>query len=291
MAKARSVLVPVAVALSVTLMQAGSRALARGLDTAPPPPAPVAGGWVPSEIVREIDRVDDGGAMFGEQVADGVGQSGSTAPVAASGTILASDNFSNPSSGLLPTVSSRPSEWKVGYLNGSYQIASVGSGSNLDDTALIKGTYGDVSVSVDASTPHGTNVAGDETVRLYCRRQASGSGFTGYRFQFSPSTNGWGVYRGDGNTGYTLSGVQYAPGIPSADTTHHLNLTCSGNRISASVDGKQVGAYQDQSYASGQAALGVGNFTLNDQWQIIPLHSAWPGTYDARFSNLVLTQP
>jgi hypothetical protein len=288
MATARSLLIPVFLALSVTLVNAGGRVASAA---PPPPPEPVAGGWVPSDIVPQIDRVDDGGALFAENVAEGDTAGGSPTPAASSGTVLASDNFSNPSSGLLPTSSSRPSQWKVGYLNGEYQIASVGSGSNLNDTAVIKGDYGDVSISVDARATQGPNTAQDETVRLYCRRQSSGSGFTGYRFQFSPSSNGWGIYRGDGNTGYTLSGVLYAPGVPSSDGTHHLNLTCSGSTISASIDGKTVGTYQDRAYASGEAALGVGNFTLNDQWGIIPLHSAWPGTYDVRFSNLVLKQP
>jgi hypothetical protein len=291
MAGTRTVLIPLVLAVFVAVMHTGAPVTARGLDDAPPPPAPVAGGWVPAEIVREIDRVDDGGALFAENVADGDTQSGPPATSAAPGTVLASDTFSNPSSGLLPTASSTPSNWKTGYVNGQYQIASVGSGSNLDNTTLVKGAYGDVSVSVDARTPQSTNAAGDETVRLYCRRQASGNGFTGYRFQFSPITNGWGIFRGDGNTGYSLSGVQYAPGLPAPDGTHHLNLTCSGSTISASVDGRQVGTYQDPSYSSGQAALGVGNFTLDDQWKIIPPHSAWPGSYDVRFSNLVLTQP
>lgn len=280
---------------AISVSRAGGPVHATGLDSQPPPPVPVAGGWVPAEVVREIDYVDDGGANFQENLADDGGQSASASTAASasgtSGNVLASDNFSNSSSGLLPTASTRPTQWKVGYVNGEYQIASVGSGANLDDTALVKGTYGDVTISVDARVIQGTAVAPDQTVRLYCRRQVSGSGFTGYRFQYSPVTNKWGLYRGDGSTGYTLTNVQDSAGIASPGGTHHLSMTCAGSTISVSIDGTKVGTFQDRSYASGVAALGVGNFTLNDTWGIYPPHSAYPGTYDVRFSKLVLTQP
>ena len=271
-------------------MSAAGRAQARGTDAEPPPAVPVVSGWVPMEITREIDAVDDGGPNFQENLADGDSQSGSPSS-GASGTVVASDNFTSPSSGVLPSVSTRPSQWKIGYLNGGYQIASVGSGADLDDTALINGTYGDVSIAVDARVIQGTSTTPDQTVRLYCRRQASGAGFSGYRLQFSPVSNGWGLYRGDGNTGVSLTGVQFLPGTPSPTASHHLLLTCAGSKISVSIDGTPVGSFQDRSYGTGQAALGVGNFTLNDSWAIYPLGSAYPGTYDVRFSKLVLTQP
>lgn len=280
---------------ALTVLRGGDRALARGFDVSPPSHAPVVGGWIPVEVVREIDYVDDGGASFQEALADGNTQSSASAsgtPAAAStGTVLASDNFSSSTSGILPTASSRPSQWKVGYLNGEYQIASVGSGSDLDDTALINGTYGDVTVAVDARVIQGTATAPDQTARLYCRWQPSGSGFTGYRFQFSPVTNKWALYRGDGNTGVSLTDVQDFVTLASPATAHHLAMTCSGSTISVSVDGVKLGSWQDRSYASGQAALGVGNFTLDDTWGIYPLHSAYAGTYDVRFSKLQLTRP
>lgn len=279
---------------ALTLPHGGDHAQARGAGASPPPQAPVVGGWVPTEFVREIDYVDDGGPNFQENLADDGAQSasGSGAPAsAASGTVLASDSFSSSTSGILPTTSRRTSQWKVGYLNGEYQIASVGTGSDLDNTVLINGAYGDVTVAVDARVVQGTAAAPDQTVRLYCRWQAAGGGFTGYRLQYSPSDNKWGLYRGDGNSGVTLTGVQNFSGAASPATAHHLAMACSGSTITVSIDGVKLGSFQDGSYASGRAALGVGNFTLDDDWGIYPLHSAYPGTYDVRFSKLVLTQP
>lgn len=73
---------------------------------------------------------------------------------------------------------------------------------------------------------------------------------------------------------------------------HHLQLTCSGNTLSAGIDGRNVGSVSDGAYPDGQAMVGVGMFTRDQSFfPPLPAGSVYPGTLDARFGNLALTQP
>lgn len=276
--------------LMFTAQQAG----AQPVDLQPPPSVVVSGSEPPAAInpATSMFAEDTAEPAFQEYFADDSSQAPASAAASTSaGAVLASDSFSNPSAGLLPSSSSRPDRFKIGYLNGEYQIASVSSGMDLSETALISSSYGDVSIAVDARVIQATSAASDETVRIYCRRQTQGSGFTGYRFQYSPLVNGWGLYRGDGDTGVSLAGVQYLSGPPFAADTHHLVLSCAGTTISASIDGAVVGSFKDGAYREGRAALGFGNFTRWDPSGIVGPGAAYPGTYDVRFRKLVLTSP
>jgi hypothetical protein len=206
------------------------------------------------------------------------------------------DNFANPSAGILPASSSHPETWKIGYLNGEYQVASVAPGLDLSEAVVVPGTYSDVSVSAGIRTAQAPGLASDETARLYCRRQSSGSGFTGYRLQYAPQLNQYALFRGDGASGYTLTGVQTVPGMQDAWGVHQLVLTCTGSTISVSIDGKMLARVQDVSYSSGQVALGAGNFSRENAAGVDPTGmfgpgAGYPGSYDVRFTNLVLTQP
>jgi hypothetical protein len=255
------------------------------------PPELVQGFPPPDDRYYILLPEDDSSPASQEGVTEDPGQAGTTRAPGAPGTVLASDDFSNPATGLLARASSRPDRWKVGYLNGEYQLASLAAGVNLADTAVIAGTYGDVSISTKVRIVQGPATAADQTARLYCRRQTSGSGFTGYRLQYSPLLDLFAIYRGDGNSGATLTDVRPIAGAPVSADTHRLTLSCAGSTITAAVDGVTLASIQDNSYHDGQAALGVGNFTRFDPWGIVPAGSGYPGTYDVRFSSLVLTQP
>lgn len=257
------------------------------------PPGPLTDGdyQMPTEPQYPVLPVDYLSPVSQEGFADSAAGPASGGGSTAAGTLPASDNFSDPSAGLLPRASSRPDSWKIGYVGGEYQIASVGSVLDASESVLANGSYSDVSIAVDTHLVQGTATNPDQTVRLYCRRQTSGAGFTGYRFQYSPLLNAFAVMRGDGSSGVSLTDVQYISGPPFAAQTHHLVLTCAGDSISASVDGRQVASVRDASYRDGSAALGVGNFTRVDLAGILGAGAAYPGTYDARFGALVLSKP
>lgn len=209
-----------------------------------------------------------------------------------SGTVLASDNFSNPGVGLVATSAPQAQQamWKAGYVNGEYQIASLGGvQTETNYTAFVRGDYTDVSVAVDARLVGGDNVATDQIAEAGCRFQRTSSGLGGYRLNFASFTNQWAIQRLDAGSAPLLTGVQGLSTPPMASSTHHLQITCAGNTITGSIDGQQVASVQDSTYSHGQAVLGVGSFHRVDVNGTNL--GAYAGTWDARFSNLVLTQP
>ena len=254
---ARRVVLP-AFILCIGLM-AGSR-LAPSPVAANRPPLVMGGAeWPqdPGPFTVPIDNADLGLSLIdgGSRAAEAQNRT------AASGAVLASDNFSSPAAGILPAMSSHPDVWKLRYLNGEYQVASVAPGLDLGESVVLPGTFNDVSISASIRLAYAPGLASDETARLYCRRQTSGNGFTGYRLQYSPQLNQYALFRGDGAGGYSLTGVQPVSGAQDAWGMHKLVLTCSGNTISVSIDGKMVTRVQDASYASGEVAIGAGNFS------------------------------
>jgi hypothetical protein len=283
-----------AVSIIVAALGARGRLAAIPVAAKPPPVIMGAAEWPqnPGPFTNPVDIADLGLALSdgGSRVVE------SQNPTPASGAVLASDNFGSSAAGILPAMSSHADVWKLAYLNGEYQVASVAPGLDLSEAVALPGTYADVSISAGVRVALASGLASDETARLYCRRQASGNGFTGYRLQYSPQLNQYALFRGDGAGGHTLTGVQPVPGAQDAWATHKLVLTCSGNTISVSIDGKMVTRVQDASYSSGEVALGVGNFTRENALGPDPTGffgpgAAYPGVYDIRFSNLVLTQP
>jgi hypothetical protein len=244
------------------------------------------------------------GSMNPPQDSDTTGtapQTSDPASAVPSGTVLASDTFSDPSSGLMAT-SAPPNlrdRWNVGYTDGEFRIGSVGivSGRTIY-TASIRGEYSDVSLAVDARVVGGPDAAPDQAVQVSCRAQADDVTRTGYRLTFAPLTNE-----------YSLR-IEY-PDRPPEQTAHlstpiagtsphHLQLTCAGTAITASIDGQQVASIQDSTYSRGRATLGISTFfrvslsdpTCQSVYQACPNAAvSRAGTWDARFANLVLAQP
>jgi len=203
-----------------------------------------------------------------------------------SGTVLASDDFSNPSTGLLQKgIACTPDTWNAGYTNGQYQITSLQTTATTCNS-FVRGTYADVSVAVDVRLSGGSNSS--SFVGVGCRIQALPSGFTGYVIFFQPSSNTAQLNRLDAGTITSLANPGLG-GAPDIAAVHHLQLTCSGTAISAFIDGSQIGSVQDTAYQTGQAIVRAGGSgtTSNAQGQA----AFFSGIVDARFSNLVLTQP
>jgi hypothetical protein len=269
--------VMLALALASSMFLAGQRLIRDGAGR---PPAAVAGTMSPDQ------STDNSGATPDQSGATNPAPATATPAAAAtpapSGTVLASDNFASPPGGLFP-ASSPNSDWTQGYVNNEYQIATLHPVAFTTRYAVAQGSYGDVSVAVDAHLMAGSDT--NSAIGVACRLSGTGSAMTGYRAHLTPTYNNWVVERIDpGNAPY-LAGPTNLNVAPVLTQTHHLVLTCSGTTISLSVDGKQVSSVQDPTYPQGSAAI-YARMSSNTAGTASDL-----GTIDARFDKFVLTQP
>jgi hypothetical protein len=239
-------------------------------------------------------------AFVGSPFASGLPVSGQTTagarivsggtPAAASGTVLASDDCSDANSGILPR-SSQNSNWITGCVNGAYQMTSINPIATIAGQrhyVFTTGSYTDVSVAVDVSLAADSD--SPTTVGPGCRYSGTGNALTGYRIYYFPASNQWNLVRDEAGNSITLTGRNAAFPLngPSLGTAH-LQLTCSGDTISVNINGTQLFTTQDSTYQQGRVALVVGMGTkVDDQDQIV---AGYTGKADARFTNLVLTQP
>src|SRR5579875_533989 len=181
-----------------------------------------------------------------------------------SGTLLASDDCSDPTSGIFPR-SSDVATWTVGCVDGAYQMeatspVTLGSPARLH-FVLSSGSYTDTSVAADVSLAAGGDA--HTAAGLGCRYSGGGSQPNGYRLYYLVSTAAWNLGRVDAGVFVPLTGGQAATplSIPSTDSTH-LQLTCSGSTIAVAVNGTEVFSVQDGTYQQGRVALTVGEETV-----------------------------
>ena len=209
----------------------------------------------------------------------------------ASGVVLASDDCSDPTTGVFPRMSQN-SSWAAGCVDGAYQLESTVPVTFGGPTRLFyvfsRGSYADVDVAADVQIAAG----GDShtAVGLGCRYSGSGATLTGYRMYYFPTLVQWNLIRVDAGVSTPLTGrnAAFATNLPVMDSTH-LELTCSGSTISVHVGGTSVYTIQDNSYQQGRVALTAGEETLvNPQDQIDHGYTGIPG---ARFGTIVLSQP
>jgi hypothetical protein len=200
-----------------------------------------------------------------------------TQPV--SGTAVVSDSLMDAATGILPPTFSGPG-YQAGYLQGEYQVQKVDPAATNSASLEIPVNYADVTIDVDthlASLDQNGN-SGQE-VLLGCRQvHPDGMTANGYRLYFTPATGTWSLVRVDPTTTVPLSTGQMSDS--TASSPHHLQLTCSGSTIAASVDAIELASVKDSTYTVGKPAIGAAVDA-----------SSLPGTIDARFSDLVLSQP
>ena len=188
-----------------------------------------------------------------------LGASRTSAPIAAqtatpsSGTILASDDFSNPSASLFRSASPVASKWTLAYPNGEFQVAGVDA-STTDATAIsTDANYGDVIVAVDA------RVDGDSrntNFGIVCRWTA-GDAPSGYELDVYPAGRGVLLSRLEGGQPTILAQNYRFSAILGPDRVNHIELTCNGNTISARVNKGDVGSAQDSTFSRGAAGVAV----------------------------------
>ena len=189
----------------------------------------------------------------------------------ASGTVLAADDFSDPSIGLLPrSCTGAPTlagnAYECGYFNSEYQLAVPQPTTQGIALALVPGSYATrlpaSNTTVDVDVRLATIGAGLPSVALRCRRiLQSPAAIQGYELTIAPGAGAFTLLRFDptaGNAGTNavrLAGPQLSPAIQQGVASNHLRLTCNGSTITATINGMQVASVQDNTYQFGQVEL------------------------------------
>jgi hypothetical protein len=193
--------------------------------------------------------------------------SGGSGPSAPTARVLLQDDFSNPNSGW-PERASDPTTRRVGYENGEYVVAALGSTSGFP-TVFRSERYGNFQVELDArivSPPLGA------VVFLDFRRQDNGDH---YSFIVDPSDSTFLLARIMGGSSTRLLDWTAAPAIAGGTARNRLGVRAQGPELVLLVNGQEVGRARDDALREGMVAFGVGN--TND------------GPAEARFDNLVVT--
>ena len=183
------------------------------------------------------------------------------------GTGLLADDFSDPDRGSLPLASSDARVAGFAYLDGEYQLRKLDNSSSVA-LAELPGEYRDASLAVDVR-PVGPTAS--HQIMVACRYTADASG---YALIVLTDVGLFAVARLDRGSQSILS-EQRSNAIQRGTATNRIELSCTGNTISATANGQVLASVQDARYAEGAMLIGV--------W-------ADGSGAEARFDNLVVTQ-
>lgn len=183
-------------------------------------------------------------------------------------TVLLSDDFSKPDTGVLPKSATLPNR-EQGYVDGEYfmrlSTGSVGRGPY----ATISGTFSNVTIGVDVRILD--DVSG-KYGGLSCRISNLGNYLVQVRprtrtvrLQYNPSSGGGVLIK-------SVTSSQVAPG----NAVNRLELSCIGSTLTVKVNGTVVIQETDGRFTEGSAALQCGG----DQNLAV----------ECRFDNLLVTQ-
>lgn len=188
------------------------------------------------------------------------------------GTVLFSDDFSDPANGQLPRQSPNPGEYAVGYSNGAYVIQKVDPDWDRVPTAFVPGAYANAGLAVDA---HLTSSLPGQEIVIGCRRDPSTD--SEYRFGIWPVEGVFALTRWDNGVPTRLVPHTSSAAINAGDAPNHLEMDCTGPTIIGRVNGTNLATITDATYSQGRFWMGVE--TASDS------HLTVPGT----FGGLVVT--
>lgn len=189
------------------------------------------------------------------------------------GTVLLSDNFDSPDTGVLPKTSPEPARYVRGYADGEYQLQKLDPQWDGAPFATLPGTYGDASLAMDARL---VGDPGGRAIRLFCRLQPTAR-TSGYFVSLVPQERQLRLYRLDEGRLTPLTGLEPSAAIRRGNVVNRVELSCAGAVISAVVNGTLVAATADATYAEGRMLIAALTF---------------PGSplVEARLDNLVVTR-
>jgi hypothetical protein len=212
--------------------------------------------------------------------------------VAKTGSVLLADDMSDPAEGKLPQSSDRPTDFTQAYANGAYVVTTYGQ-TTFDKRptanvtfphevdAPLPGRYADVTIAVDAELAEPRN---DQYVDVACRAQDPTST---YHLTLAPASGAFQIIRWKGGVPESLTGNRHSAAIHLGSAPNHLELRCKGPALSASINGESVASANDDTFAEGGLALGVGQAPPG---VFPPPATALGGKIEARFRGLLVTQ-
>jgi dienelactone hydrolase len=200
-------------------------------------------------------------------------------PGAPAGAVLFEEDLQTPT-GALPELDE--SGYSSGYEGSGYNIATESKAEGTPRArVVVPGTFGDISISVDALL---TSPADDQYVGIACRSQDGGNN---YEFGILPNLRQYYLIQSiSGQFASLIGGIQKSPEIRGGNETNHLELTCRGTVIEASINGVMVASVSAGAFNDGEVWFGAGQFVESDSGPDTPVGSV----FEVRFTNLVVRQ-
>jgi hypothetical protein len=167
--------------------------------------------------------------------------------------LLLSDDFRDPSRGVLARTSDNPTQLIQGYSGGDYLLKVIDPNYTDLPRVTLPGTYRDAVIAVDARL---VGQAHQRFVYLSCRVDLENG--AGYRFGLMPDTGQYFLDRFDSGTVTKLADLTTSSTIHSGNDFNRLELSCRGSTIAVRVNGTPVASVLDSIYQSGESFLGAG---------------------------------
>jgi hypothetical protein len=184
------------------------------------------------------------------------------------GTVLLSDDFSDPARGWLPRALPPLWAYQGAYESGEYRVWST-EGLTRAAWVPVSGTYADSALAIDVWLGAETHLG---EVHLGCRVSARPA--TGYVLVIAPERRTWLLVREDPVGQVVLVEPTPSEAIERGEGSNRVAFLCVGDRLTAQVNRVVLGTVIDGTYARGT-------------WWVGPYGV---GPLEARFDNLVVTQ-
>ncbi len=166
-------------------------------------------------------------------------------PIPQSGDALLEDDFESDDSGW---EIGEYDAGNVGYADGVYFVTSVEQNSTMWGVAYR--TFGDVSISVDASQisagPEDNNAYG-----IICREQGNGDG---YYLRIS-GDGFYSILKADDGEFDTLVDWTTSSAIQEGNSTNRIRVVCNGSILSLYVNDQLLATAEDSTFAEGDISL------------------------------------
>ena len=210
-------------------------------------------------------------------------------PTPAPGDVLLADNFDDPSHSVFPAARDY-THYKLDYVDGEYSIQQTDPNWDFVPDVDVPGYFSDASIAVDARL---VGPIGNRYIALACRDQQNINS-SEYRLEVITDDDAFRLDRWDNGNENVLNNWQQSLAFVSANRyligwqasrairgggqANRLELSCAGDTITARVNDVIVASVHDSTYTSGGMWIGAARFSDS------------PGTVEARFDNLVVTQ-
>jgi hypothetical protein len=186
--------------------------------------------------------------------------------------VLLADNFADPSKGVITPGSTAPDQFELSYVDGELLVWRKAAATSAFIGPVLPGTFGDTTIAVDVRA---TEEVDQDVIGFDCRLQRADG--RSYFFEVYPARQMFQLFRRNAdNSSTSLIDPTGSQAIKQGSASNHIEYTCAGPNISASINGVQVMAVQDATMESGLLRIAVGGERGR--------------SLAARFDNLVVTQ-